>query len=145
MALADPTRVSVLSGAVRGRARLCVPGLRDQPGLALQLQDRLAADDRVHRVRPSTLTGNVLVLFDGRRLGLTELRRQVAREAAGYRPRREQTPAAIRALPLPSSGGTADDGTAWHTLTPAAVLLSLNENPAVGLTADEAARRLLTA
>ena len=92
MALADMTRVSVLSGAVRGRARLCVPGLRDQPGLALQLQDRLGADDRVHRVRPSTLTGNVLVLFDGRRLGLAELRRQVAREAAGYRPRRETTP-----------------------------------------------------
>ena len=141
MALSDMTRVSVLSGAVRGRARLCVPGLRDQPGLALQLQDRLAADDRVHRVRPSTLTGNVLVLFDGRRLGLAELRRQVAREAAGYRPRREATPAADRALQL----SPPDDGTAWHTLTPAAVMRSLNESPAAGLTADEAARRLLDA
>ena len=111
------TRVSVLSGAVPGRARLCVPGLRDQPGLALQLQDRLAADDRVHRVRPSTLTGNVLVLFDGRRLGLTELRQQVAREAAAYRPRRQTRPAEDRALQLAPS----DDGPAWHTLTPAAV------------------------
>ena len=139
MALPQTTQVSVLSGAVRGRARLRVPGLRDQPGLALQLQDRLAADDRVHRVRPSTVTGNVLVLFDGHRLPLAELRRQVAREAAGYRPRRATAHAAVGTLLAPRSA----DGIAWHTLTPAAVLSSLNDRPTVGLTTDEVASRLL--
>src|SRR5258705_5566610 len=120
MALSDMTRVSVLSGAVPGRARLCVPGLRDQPGLALQLQDRLGADDRVHRVRPSTLTGNVLVLFDGHRLGLAELRRQVAREAAGDPPRRETTPPADPTPQPPPS----HDPPPLHPLNPAAVLRS---------------------
>ena len=56
--------VVVVSQAVRGRARLHVPGLRRQPDLALYLQDRLAGDDRVRDVRASVVTGNVLVTFD---------------------------------------------------------------------------------
>jgi hypothetical protein len=56
--------VIILSGAVRGRARLRVGGLRRQPELALLLQDRLGSDDRIYEVRASALTGNVLVLFD---------------------------------------------------------------------------------
>src|SRR5262245_64528153 len=103
----DQTQVSVRPGAVSGRARLSVPGLRDQPGLAVRLQDRLGADERVHCVRPSTLTGNVLVLFDPDRLRLAELRRQVAREAAAYRPYRAGASAAPGATSPGPSGGAA--------------------------------------
>src|SRR5262245_22265769 len=135
----DRTQVSIRSGAVSGRARLAVPGLRDEPGLALRLQDRLGADERVHCIRPSTLTGNVLVLFDGDRLRLAELRRQVAREAAGYRPYRAAASTA-HAPPLAPS-----DGTAWHALPAAAALDALNRMPEAGLDADEVARRLAVA
>src|SRR5262245_17974726 len=136
----DQAQVSVRSGAVSGRARLSVPGLRDQPGLAVRLQDRLGADERVHGVRPSTLTGNVLVLFDAGRLRLAELRRQVAREAAAYRPARAATSAARGATSLAPS-----DETAWHALPAAAALDALNQTPAAGLTEDEVVRRLAVA
>src|SRR5262245_17754421 len=88
--------VVILSNGVRGRIRLRVPGLRNNPALAFVLQDRLAADERVKRVRPSAVTGNVLVLFDSRRLGVEELRRSVSIETTAHRRRR----------PRPADDGT---------------------------------------
>ena len=131
--------MSIRSGAVSGRARLGVPGLRDEPGLALRLQDRLGADERVHCIRPSTLTGNVLVLFDADRLRVAELRRQVAREVAAYRPYRAAASAADGPPLAPS------DETAWHARPAADALDTLNQAPAVGLDADEVTRRLAVA
>jgi len=66
--------VVVLSAAVPGRARLHVRELRRQPALAFQLRDRLGGDDRIHHVRASAVTDNVLVLFDAARLDVDEVR-----------------------------------------------------------------------
>jgi Ca2+-transporting ATPase len=131
--------VVVVSAAVRGRVRLCVPGLRRQPDLALLLRDSLSADDRVRQVHASPITGNVLVLFDAGRLSLNELRKRVAREAGRYR--RTPWPGAAESpgLTLPP----ATDGTAWHTRGAEEVIQSLNESPAIGLSTDEAEHRLL--
>src|SRR5262245_32103918 len=139
-AVANTAGVLVVSNGVRGRVRLQVRDLRNNPGLALALRERLAADDRVARVSPSTLTGNVLVLFDGRRLGVKELRRRVAREIAAHRFQRGSRPAGRIPDLLPASNGTP-----WHTLTPAEVARSLNDSLAVGLSTEEAERRLQTA
>jgi Ca2+-transporting ATPase len=130
--------VVVLSAGVRGRARLHVPGLRSTPGLGFQLRERLATDERVHAVRPSAVTGNVLVLFDADRLALREVRRQIARVAATYRPVRgaeaaHRSPAGI-ALP--------PNGPAWHTQAIEAVIRALNGAPAVGLSEQDAEDRL---
>ncbi len=115
-------------------------GLRRQPALAFQLRDRLSGDDSIHEVRASPVTGNVLVLYDAGRLGLDELRRRVARAAAGYRPR-WGTPAGEslgRELPPPL------DKNAWHTRPAAEVVESLDGIPDLGLSTEEAARRLLS-
>ena len=133
--------VVVLSGAVRGRARLRVEGLRQQPELALYLQDRLGLDERVRQVRASVLTGNVLVLFDAGRLGLAEVRHRVASETAAYRPR-DAVPTSkgrrVKASP-------ATDGIAWHTRPAAEAIRSLNGTPDVGLSTEEAELRLVAA
>jgi Ca2+-transporting ATPase len=131
--------IGVVSGTVRGRARLRVPGLRRQPDLALLLRDSLSADDRVHQVQASPITGNVLVLFDAGRLSLEELRRRVAREAGRYRRTPWARAGESTGLTLPPS----TDGTAWHTRGASEVIQALNGSPAVGLSRDEAERRLL--
>ena len=130
--------VVVLSAAVPGRARLHVRELRRQPALAFQLRDRLGGDDRIHHVRASAVTGNVLVLFDAARLELDEVRRRVAREAATYRPLRG---------PWVSEGylagaPPATDGPAWHTRESAEVIRALNPNGPLGLSGKEAEDRL---
>src|SRR5215471_6832660 len=132
--------VAVLSGgAVRGRARLSVPGLRRQPALALWLRDRLGGDERIHQVQASPITGNVLVLFDASRLGLDELRRSIAAEAGRYRPRRGRAAEQNGLDLLPA------DGSAWHTRPPAEVVHALGGSSATGLSSAEAERRLVTA
>jgi len=133
--------VVVLSCGVRGRARLRVDGLRQQPELALHLQDRLGLDGRVHEVRSSVLTGNVLVLFDASRLGLEEVRRQVVREVAGYHARpRPRTPGSKGGVP-PLAPLDED----WHTRSNTEAIRTLNVVPEVGLATEEAARRLAAA
>lgn len=132
------SRVVVLSAAVPGRARLHVPGLRRQPALAFQIRDRLGGDDRIQHVRASAVTGNVLVLFEAARLDLGEVRRQVAREAATYRPLRGP-----RTAERPFSGvPPATGGPAWHTLEAAEVIRALNGHAALGLSPKEAEDRL---
>src|SRR5919106_22589 len=114
--------VVVVSGAVRGRARLRVPGLRKQPALALHLQDRLGGDDRVRAVRPSVLTGNVLLLFDASRLDLHEILERIARETVTFRPPRKGTTSPRTRVEPP---GTLN-GKPWHTRVSVEALQSLN-------------------
>src|SRR5262245_13427449 len=134
------TDVVIVSAAVRGRVRFRVPGLRHQPALALQLRDRLGGDDRIHRIQPSTVTGNVLVLFEAARLDVDELRGRIVREAAGYRSRPARaTENGSHDLHLPPAVGDA----AWHTHTVPEVLRALNDNPGVGLSTEQAERQLL--
>jgi len=134
------TNTVVVSSAIRGRARLRVRALRQQRPLALRLRDRLSADDRVRQVQASEITGSVLVFFDATRLGLDELLQRVAREAAAYRPHS----AAGAAEGVSSELPPAADAIAWHTQAAADVMRSLNDTPEVGLSAEEAERRLLT-
>jgi Ca2+-transporting ATPase len=130
--------VAVVSAAVPGRARLHVRKLRGQPALGFQFRARLAGDDRIHYVRASAVTGNVLVLFDPARLDLDELRQQLAREAAGYRPLRGPRAAEGYLAGLPP----AVDEPAWHTRDAAEVIHALNENGALGLSGKQAEDRL---
>jgi P-type Ca2+ transporter type 2C len=124
-------RVAVVSAAVPGRTRLHVPTLRHKPLLAIQLGERMAGDDRIHQVRASSVTGNVLVLYDHRRLDLDELRHRIAREAASDRLLRQPRPAEV----------FLSD---WHTRDAAEVIRALNPDSGHGLSADEAATRLAT-
>jgi P-type Ca2+ transporter type 2C len=130
--------VVVLSAAVPGRARLHVSALRRQPALGFQLRDRLAGDDRIHHVRASAVTGNVLVVFDATRLDLGEVQHRVAREAAAYRPLRGPRDAEGYFAGAPP----AADDPVWHTRDAAEVIRALNENPGLGLSGKEAEERL---
>jgi P-type Ca2+ transporter type 2C len=130
--------VVVISAAVRGRARLHVQGLRRQPTLAFQLREHLAGDDRIHEVRASAVTGNVLVLFDPVGLDVGEVRRRVARATATYRPVRGAQ-ASERHLAR-AAGPTS--GPAWHAREAAEVIRALNDTPALGLSAQDAKDRL---
>jgi Ca2+-transporting ATPase len=134
----ESTRAVVVS-AVRGRVRLRVEGLRRQSALALRLRDRLGGDDRILQVSASPITSTVLVRFDAGRLGLVELRQRVAREAAAYRPGREFAATANGGAALPP----AEDGAPWHTRAAEEAIQSLKSTPALGLSAEEAERRLL--
>src|SRR5262245_54389264 len=84
------------------------------------------------------LTGNVLVLFDARRLTLDDLRHQIARETAAYRPGRR--PPAARNGRVPPA--PAADEIAWHTRPAEKAIQTLKATPEVGLTTVEADRRL---
>jgi Ca2+-transporting ATPase len=116
-----------------------VPTLRRQPALALQLREQLGSDDGIRHVAASAVTGNVLVLFDPSRIDLGEVRRRLEREADRYRPTRglgASNDGAFR-RPPPTL-----EGPAWHTRQVAEVVRALNENPARGLSAEDAADRL---
>jgi P-type Ca2+ transporter type 2C len=133
----DSRRFVVISNAVPGRARMHVPILRRQPALALQLQERLGRDDGIHHIGASPITGNVLVLFDPRRLGLGEVQRRLEHETATYRP--------LSGRPrngYDSRKPSAPEGPAWHTREATDVMRALNENPAGGLSGQEAEARL---
>ena len=136
--LKSPSVVVVRSAAVRGRARLHVRGLHRQPVLGLLLQERLGADDRIHHVGASPVTGNVLVLFDAARVDLGEIQRRVAREIATYR-----RLGGTRISDGHAAGALPDvDGSAWHTREAADVIQELNEAPALGLSRRDVEGRL---
>ena len=131
-------RFAIISASVPGRARLHVPALRRQPALALQLQERLRRDDRIRHVGASAITGNVLVLFDRSRLDLREVRRQLELEAATYRPVR----AFEARVESHSRRQPTAESPAWHMREAADVIRALNEDPASGLSGQEAKTRL---
>ena len=133
------TDTVVVSFAIRGRARLRVRALRRQRMLAVLLQERLGGDDRIQRVHASEITGNVLVIFDAERLGVRELQERIAREAAAYR----HFPRGVAAGNKGSEPIALADTSAWHTRE-TAELMSLNDTPALGLSTEEAERRLRT-
>ncbi|HEY3066515.1 MAG TPA: cation-transporting P-type ATPase [Methylomirabilota bacterium] len=131
--------VTPVAVRVRGRARLHVRGLRGRPLLAARLENGLTASGAVRVVRASAITGNVLVLFDARRLTLRHLVDDVARHATDASLRPGAPPRARAAR----RAGAAERGrAAWHALPGAVVAERLHTAPATGLTADEAKRRL---
>ena len=71
--------------AVRGRARLHVEGIRGRPAYATQLEARIVGADGIRQAHASSTTGNVLVLFDARKLELRSLIAAVARHAGEAR------------------------------------------------------------
>lgn len=50
--------------AVPGRVRLKVTGVKENPGLAAALEERLLGVDGIHRVEVNPLTGSILLLYD---------------------------------------------------------------------------------
>ena len=130
----------LVASSIRGRARLRVPSLRRQPGLTLFLQGRLGADGRVTYVSASAVTGSLLIRFDGARLDLAALCKDVAAAVAEYRrrPARAADQSTAPALPLAA-------GPAWHALPAARAIEALNKTPETGLSAAEAALRLVAA
>jgi len=128
-----PSRKSVVLPAVApvftlpGRARVRVEGLRRKPDVATRLTARLTGQPAIRRVQASTLTGNVLIIFDAPALDLRRLLAVVAEAAAsGPMP---HDPARPRA-----------EG--WHTLTADSVVRRLETSIAAGLDVEEAGARL---
>jgi Ca2+-transporting ATPase len=106
------------------------------------LRERLTGDDRIHTVRASTVTGNVLVRFDAQRLDLAGVRKLIARAAGTYRASPASGPSAER-----RSNGLprAADSSAWHTREVKEVARALNKAPTIGLSSADAEARLAVA
>src|SRR2546426_280177 len=128
-----PSRKSVVLPAVApvftlpGRARVRAEGLRRRPDVATRLIARLTGPPAIRRVQASTLTGNVLIIFDAPALDLRRLLAVVAEAAAsGPMP---HDPARPRA-----------EG--WHTLTAAGGARRRETSIAPGLAVEEAGARL---
>jgi P-type Ca2+ transporter type 2C len=138
----NTSSVVVVSAAVRGRARLHLRELRDRPALGWHLRDRLTGDDRIHAIRASAVTGNVLVQFDARRLDVDGVRRLVARAATTYRP---GPPSRVGAEWRSDGARPTADGHAWHAHEAEDVVRVLNDTPALGLSNAEAEARLAVA
>jgi P-type Ca2+ transporter type 2C len=113
--------------AVRGRARLHVEGIRGRRVDAARLEARVAAAQGVRQARASSTTGNVLILFDARRLELRSLIAAVARHAGQVRNGEGRPLTRVDSV--------------WHTLSAAAVVRELRANPDAGLDAIDVARR----
>jgi hypothetical protein len=52
--------------AIPGRVRLKVTGVKDNPGLAAALEERLLGVEGIHRVEVNPVTGSILLLYDPR-------------------------------------------------------------------------------
>jgi Ca2+-transporting ATPase len=112
--------------AVPGRVRLRVEGLRGRSDIAGRLAEHLTAHHAVRSVSASTITGNVLVLFDPHRLDLRALTGMILRVSTGTPP--APSPPTLEA--------------AWYTMPVVAVLDRLLVRPEKGLSSLEAAARL---
>lgn len=52
--------------AIPGRVRLKVAGIKDNPGLAAALEERLLGAEGIHRVEVNPVTGSILLHYDAR-------------------------------------------------------------------------------
>ena len=123
-------RITPVSIAVRGRARLHVHGLRHRPDIAQRIVDGLLRHPAVRDAWASATTGNVLIRFDADRLRLAELDRMLLSHAFGRRTRSGSAPAATD---LP-----------WHAITATGTSARLDVEPSRGLDQTEVRRRLET-
>lgn len=114
--------------AVPGRIRLRIEGLRGRSDVAARLIEHLIGYGAIHRVSPSTLTGNLLVLFDPGQLDVRALSRVIIGAMNGAPPTRATGP------PMREVG--------WHALPATIVLDQLTTRPEKGLSSAEAAARL---
>ncbi len=140
--------IEAVHTAVPGRARFRVEGLRGSAGLKAALEERLRREAEIVRAEASCLTGTLLVQFnsanDHRTIAF--LLEGLLAEVRERKP--SATPPAIR-LPvetlkrfLPSPAEEEHPSRPWHTLDAQAVLTLERVDPAAGLTAEAAARRL---
>jgi P-type Ca2+ transporter type 2C len=98
---------------------------------------RIAGAHGIRQAHASSTTGNLLVLFDARKLELRSLIAAVARLAG------EARSGAPRASHDESRALTRVDSI-WHTVSAADAARQLAANPDTGLTAEEVTRRLAT-
>src|SRR5260370_9408631 len=126
-------RVTPVSVAVPGRARLRVEGLLGSTGLAHRIEGSLSGEPEVHRVQASPVTGTVLILFEPRRVRLRDLissLRRAWQTRAGTGPH--------RVAPAPPWAHEAP----WHVLSRASIIRRLQSSPITGLTTADARARL---
>ena len=96
--------------------------------MAARLTARLTGQPAIRRVQVSTVTGNILILFDASTLDLRGLLVAVAQAAAPG------------PMPREAARRRAD---AWHTLTTDGVVRRLETSITAGLDTEEAAARLV--
>ncbi len=152
--------IELLHTAVPGRARFRVSGLYRAPELKKFLELRLSCWGDITEVSASTLTGNVLVLYDpglqseAIAARLTAVVREyhdcLAEAAAAGNPAAPAAPA-IPGEPPPQSPGllrslfaaaASQPREPWHTWDAEAVLARWRTSPAAGLTSRQARERL---
>jgi Ca2+-transporting ATPase len=109
-----------------GRLRLGIAGLKNSPELSDLLFVGIGEINGVKNVRPSTLTGNVVILFDPEAISCPTLLRVARALLSGA-----LTP-----------GGAGPGGAAWHTMSVQAVAQGLMTSVQTGLTHRAARDRL---
>lgn len=109
-----------------GRARLGVGGLKSSPALAQLMASALGEINGVRDVRPSTITGNVVVLFDTEAVTSQTLLRLARAVISG-----DLVP-----------GGAGFGGAPWHTMSVQAVSQRLMTSVQSGLSSSAANERL---
>src|SRR5690606_3570659 len=115
--------------ALAGRARFAVAGLKSSPRTADLMAAGLGWINGVKSVRPSTLTGNVVVHFDPEAISCSALVQLARAILSGER--------------IP--GTTGPGGAAWHTMSVHAVAQGLMTSVQTGLSNKAANARLAEA
>jgi Ca2+-transporting ATPase len=114
--------------AVPGRVRLRIEGLRGRSDVAARLIEHLVGHGGIHRVSPSMLTGNLLVLFDPGQLDVRTLSHVII--------------GAMNGAPSTRATGPPVREVGWHALPATTALDELATRPEKGLSSAEAAARL---
>lgn len=133
---------------VAGRLRLRVLGLKGAPHLATRLESELAAGARFRSVSASATTGRVLLLFDPRQDAnaiMDQVKMTLAAIGSGSGEKRGPLDPDAHGGPGATPGGASDghgERRPWHAMTAQEVLEGVGADPKVGLSADEARRRL---
>ncbi|MGE3542013.1 MAG: HAD-IC family P-type ATPase [Candidatus Tectimicrobiota bacterium] len=159
--------MQALHTVVPGRARLKVPGLYGTVGLKRHLESRLCRYPGMRACSASTLTGNVLVLFQPE-LSVEQVMLLVTQESAAYgapapgpagaspsctahsnghppsarAAAPSPSPASRRAVRLAMTQAASQPEAPWHLQDSATVSASLETSRTGGLTAAQAAERL---
>jgi len=142
--------IELRHAAVPGRLRLRLPALRGAAAAAAALEHRLRASIGIHAASVSAVTGSVL-LHHAADLDAEALARLVAElhgqpvpatapsQAASHQGTRHQAPG----HQAPGHEAGPDAPPPWHALAPATLPAEVATPPQTGLTATEAAARLL--
>jgi Ca2+-transporting ATPase len=147
-------QITVIHCQVAGRLRISLPGLYRSPSAKQRVTQLLASLEPVRKVDANELTGSALIIFDPQfpyqellpllELALQDFTADILSERLGLRAKSKKDTTSAKGKRRPRRKGrkTPQQVLPWHAKTQHSILADLTVDPAIGISMQEAARRL---